>query len=71
MEVNMFMKQRPMIFDTVFEVAVSYREQTLHTPFGEQVVNIGDYLFKHPDGTISRVKRESISQFEEVESIKG
>lgn len=62
----MFMKQRPNIFDTVFEVTVADRETTLHTPFGEVLVKVGDYLFEHPDGTVSRVKPESISQFEEV-----
>jgi len=66
----MFMKQRPLIFDTVFDVTVADKEQTLHTMGGEQIVHVGDYLFKHPDGTISRVKPESMSQFEEVESIK-
>lgn len=66
-----FMKQRPIIFDTVFKVTVADKEMTLHTIGGEQTVKPGDYLFEHPDGTVSRVKLESMSQFEEVESIKG
>jgi len=63
----MFFKQRPIIFDTVFKVTVADKEQTIHTMGGEQIVHVGDYLFEHPDGTVSRVKLESISQFEEVE----
>jgi hypothetical protein len=65
------MKQRPVVFNTVFEVTVADKEQTLHTIGGEQIVHVGDYIFKRPDGCVSRVKRESISQFEEVETING
>jgi len=67
----MFMKQRPIIFDTVFEVEECKELIVIDTMVGKTVVGVGDYLFTHPDGTKSKVKKESISQFEEVESIKG
>ena len=61
------MRQKPIIFTMIFKVRVADREQTITTIGGLVDVKVGDYLFEHPDGTVSRVSPENIGNFEVVE----
>jgi hypothetical protein len=60
------MKRKDIVFKTVFKVKIADREQTIQTMGGPVDVRIGDYLFEHPDGTISRIRPENMGEFEVI-----
>jgi hypothetical protein len=62
----MRMRQKPIIFTTIFEVTKCEEPTVISSMCGDIVVEVGDYIFQHPDGIKSRVKKESIHNFEVV-----